>query len=100
VLSNDTEKALTEHEAKLDKAEVTTIREKITSLRELIAQSQSGEGVTGKGLKEKLDELQNASLNLFDQLYKARAAENSNQSGESEQKPDEAGEQKSEEKKP
>ena len=97
---NDTEKALTEHEAKLDKAEVTTIREKITSLRELIAQSQTGEGVTGKGLKEKLDELQNASLNLFDQLYKARAAENANPS-ESEQKPDEqAGEQKSEDKKP
>jgi molecular chaperone DnaK len=97
---NDTEKALTEHEAKLDKAEVTTIREKITSLRELIAQSQTGEGVTGKGLKEKLDELQNASLNLFDQLYKARAAENANPS-ESEQKPDEqADEQKSEDKKP
>jgi molecular chaperone DnaK len=97
---NDTEKALTEHEAKLDKAEVTTIREKITSLRELIAQSQTGEGVTGKGLKEKLDELQNASLNLFDQLYKARTAENSNQSGESEQKPDEQAGEKSEDKKP
>jgi len=94
---NDTEKALTEHEAKLDKAEVETIREKITNLREFIAKSQTGEGVTGKDLKEKLDELQNASLNLFDQLYKARTAENANQS---EPKPDESGEQKSEEKKP
>jgi molecular chaperone DnaK len=77
---NDTEKALKEFEEKLNKEEVEKIREKITGLRELVAKSQAGEsGVDAAGLKEKLDDLQNASLNLFDQMYKARAAESGNQ---------------------
>jgi len=80
---NDTEKALKDFEEKLDKAEVEKIREKITSLREIVAKSQAGEGVAATELKEKVDDLQNASLNLFDQMYKARSADNnSSQSGE------------------
>jgi molecular chaperone DnaK len=96
---NDTEKALKEFEEKLDKAEVEKIREKITSLREIVVKSQAGEGVPAKDLKEKVDDLQNASLNLFDQMYKARAADSqSNQSGEQQQQ--QPGEQSQEEKKP
>src|ERR1700761_1401464 len=71
---NDTEKALKEFEDKLDKTEADQIREKISSLREFVAKSQSGEGTaTAQELKEKTDELQTASLNLFDQMHRARA---------------------------
>jgi molecular chaperone DnaK len=71
---NDTEKALNEYADKLDKAEADSIREKIAALREFIAKSQSGEGTaTAADIKEKTDELQVASLNLFDKMHKARA---------------------------
>jgi molecular chaperone DnaK len=90
---NDTEKALKEFEDRLDKTEAEKIKEKIASMREFIAQSQSGEGTaTAEEIKEKTDDLQNASLTLFDQMHKARA-ENQNQSseqqseGEGEKKP-------------
>merc|ERR1712063_192876 len=67
---NDTEKALKEFEDRLDKAEAEKIKEKITSMREFISQSQSGEGTaTAAEIKEKTDELQNASLSLFDQMH-------------------------------
>jgi molecular chaperone DnaK len=71
---NDTEKALNEYSDKLDKTEADQIREKIASLREFVAKSQSGEGTaTAAEIKEKTDELQMASLNLFDKMHKARA---------------------------
>ncbi|KAI9795073.1 MAG: 70-kilodalton heat shock protein [Peltula sp. TS41687] len=73
---NDTEKALKEFEDKLDKTEADAIREKIASLREFITKSQAGEGTTTAAeLKEKTDDLQVASLNLFDKMHKARASE-------------------------
>jgi molecular chaperone DnaK len=76
---NDTEKALNEYADKLDKTEADGIREKIASLREFIAKSQSGDGTASAAeIKEKTDELQVASLNLFDKMHKARA-----ESGES-----------------
>jgi len=92
---NDTEKALREFEDRLDKAEAEKIKEKITALREIIAKNQSGEGsLTAAEMKEKTDDLQNASLTLFDKMHRARAEEPS-QSGE--QKPEG---QENEEKKP
>ncbi len=73
---NDTEKALKEFESKLDKSEADAIREKITAMREFIAKSQSGEGTTTAAeLKEKTDDLQTASLTLFDKMHRARAEE-------------------------
>ena len=70
---NDTEKALKEFEDKLDKAEAEQIREKITSLREFVAKCQAGEGVASADeLKQKTDELQTASLTLFDKMHRAR----------------------------
>ncbi|KAF2774406.1 heat shock protein 70 [Teratosphaeria nubilosa] len=70
---NDTEKALKEFEDRLDKEEAKSISEKITALREIIAKNQSGEGnLTAQELKEKTDELQTASLTLFDKMHRAR----------------------------
>lgn len=70
---NDTEKALTEFEDRLDKAEADQIKEKIASLREIVAKNQTGEGdISAEDLKAKVDELQNASLSLFDKMHKAR----------------------------
>lgn len=75
---NDTEKALKEFEEKIDKTEAQKITEKISQLREVIAKSQAGEGsVTAQELKNSTDDLQNASLTLFDQMHKARAESNS-----------------------
>lgn len=71
---NDTEKALNEFADRLDKSEADQIKEKITSLREFISKSQAGEGtLTAAEIKEKTDELQMASLNLFDKMHKARS---------------------------
>ncbi|KAK4970480.1 Hsp70 ATPase ssc1 [Elasticomyces elasticus] len=71
---NDTEKALKEFEDRLDKTEAEKIKEKIASLREFVAKNQSGEGTaTAAELKEKTDELQTASLTLFDKMHRAKA---------------------------
>ncbi|ROW05768.1 hypothetical protein VMCG_05262 [Cytospora schulzeri] len=71
---NDTEKALNEFADRLDKTEAEGIKEKITALREFISKSQAGEGtLTAAEIKEKTDDLQMASLNLFDKMHKARA---------------------------
>ncbi|KAJ1333524.1 molecular chaperone DnaK [Microdochium nivale] len=71
---NDTEKALNEFADKIDKTEADQIREKIASLRDFVAKSQSGENnATAEEIKEKTDELQNVSLNLFDKMHKARS---------------------------
>lgn len=76
---NDTEKALNEYADKLDKTEADQIKEKINSLREFISKSQAGEGtLSAAEIKEKTDDLQMASLNLFDKMHKARA-ESSNE---------------------
>jgi molecular chaperone DnaK len=91
---NDTEKALNEFADRLDKTEADAIREKIASLREFVAKSQSGETtVTAEELKEKTDELQVASLNLFDKMHKARSE---GQSSEGQQEAPKEGEQKKE----
>ncbi|KAL2158940.1 hypothetical protein VTH06DRAFT_2970 [Thermothelomyces fergusii] len=84
----DTEKALNEHADKLDKTEADKIREKLTALREFVAKTQSGEvTATAAEIKEKMDELQVASLNLFDKLHKAQTeAGEQSQSAEGEKK--------------
>jgi len=96
-VTNDTEKALKEFEDRIDKTEADAIREKITSLREFIAKSQSGEGeVSAEEMKTKTDELQQASLTLFDKMHKAKAEANnsSEQQQQGEQKQDGEGEKK------
>ena len=69
---NDTEKALKDFEDRLDKTEAESIKEKVASLRELVVKNQAGEGdLTAEQIKEKVDELQTASLTLFDKMHKA-----------------------------
>lgn len=98
-VTNDTEKALKEFEDRIDKAEADAIREKITAIREVIAKSQSGESeVSAEDMKTQTDELQQASLSLFDKMHKAKA-----EAGEGQQQEQQQGEQKQEgegEKKP
>ncbi len=73
---NDTEKALKDFADKIDKTEADQLKEKIGTLREFVAKNQAGEGTaTAAELKEKTDELQMASLNLFDKMHKARTEE-------------------------
>ncbi|KAK0924094.1 Hsp70 ATPase ssc1 [Friedmanniomyces endolithicus] len=97
---NDTEKALKEFEDKLDKSEAEKIKEKITEMREVIAKNQTGEGnLSAEELKAKTDELQNASLTLFDKMHRARNEASSQEAPASgEQQP--ADETKDGEKKP
>lgn len=97
---NDTEKALKEFEDRIDKAEADKIRETINGLREFIATNQTGEGTaTAEEIKAKTDELQTASLTLFDKMHRARQeAESSPKEGEqSSEQPKQDG---SDEKKP
>lgn len=97
---NDTEKALKEFEDRIDKAEADKIRETINGLREFIATNQTGEGTaTAEEIKAKTDELQTASLTLFDKMHRARQeAESSPKEGEqSSEQPKQEG---SDEKKP
>ena len=82
---NDTEKALNEFAERLDKTEADQIREKIALFASLSTKSQAGEGTaTAAEFKEKTDELQMASLNLFDKMHKARAESGESQSTSSE----------------
>jgi molecular chaperone DnaK len=80
---NDTEKALKDFEDKLDKTEAESIREKINSLREFVATNQTGEGTaTAAEIKEKTDELQVASLNLFDKMHRAKQDSQNTEGGQ------------------
>jgi molecular chaperone DnaK len=73
---NDTEKSLNEFGDKIDKTEADGIREKITALRGFIAKAQAGGDATPAAeIKTKLDELQVASLSLFDKMHRAKAAD-------------------------
>ena len=68
---NDTERSLKEFEEQLDKEEAEKIRTKIGELREVVAKAQSGEGAaTAAELKKATDEVQQASLSLFEKVYK------------------------------
>ncbi|SCV02800.1 LAMI_0H03092g1_1 [Lachancea mirantina] len=84
-LANDTESSLKEFEAKLDKAEAQKVKDQITSLREIVARVQSGEEVDAEDLKTKTDELQTASMKLFEQMYKNDSSSNAEGNGEPKQ---------------
>ena len=87
---NDTEKALKDYADKLDKTEADQIKEKIDKLREFVAKNQTGEGTaTAAELKEKTDELQMASLNLFDKMHRARSDEQTPPAGNAGETPQE-----------
>lgn len=67
----DTEKAITEFKDQLDSAEVDQLRSQITSLREVVVKAQAGDSSLGPNdIKTKSDSLQQASLKLFEMVYK------------------------------
>ena len=86
-LANDTENSLKEFEGKLDKAEAQKVKDQVASLKELVARVQAGEEVSSEDLKTKTDELQTASMKLFEQMYKNNQSGDANaNAGEGEKK--------------
>ncbi|RUS17963.1 heat shock protein 70 family [Endogone sp. FLAS-F59071] len=80
----DTEKAITDFKDQLDSAEVDKLRSQITSLREAVVKAQMGDSSLGsEDIKAKVDSLQQASLKLFEMVYKKRTAGNEAASGNS-----------------
>ncbi|KAL1915724.1 uncharacterized protein VTP21DRAFT_6483 [Calcarisporiella thermophila] len=74
---HDTEKAMNEFKEQLDSEEMNKIRKQIDELRGVVTQAQSGDGsLKPEEIKAKYGELQQASLKLFEMVYKKRASEN------------------------
>jgi len=69
-LCNDTENSLNEHKEKLSTEAVDKVKEHIERLREIVLKAQAGEEVVAEDLKAKTEELQNAAIDLFKDLYK------------------------------
>jgi molecular chaperone DnaK len=73
----DTEKAMNEFKDQLDATEKEKVTKLVTELRELAAKGQTGDAsITADGIREKINETQQASLGLFQKVYEKRAAEN------------------------
>ncbi|ODV86803.1 hypothetical protein CANARDRAFT_27191 [[Candida] arabinofermentans NRRL YB-2248] len=86
-LCNDTEKSLEEFKDKLDKIEVENVKKLIDDLRQVIVSVNSGETIEPTEIKEKFDSLQDASLKLFEKMYKDQQSnDNSSSSSSEEQK--------------
>ncbi|KAJ9072433.1 hypothetical protein DSO57_1027583 [Entomophthora muscae] len=84
---SDTEKHLTNFKDQLDADQVTKIKAQMSELREFASKVQSGDvKATGEEIKAKTGELQQASLKLFELVYKQRAAENSSNASDKEPK--------------
>jgi molecular chaperone DnaK len=67
----DIEKNLTQFAAQLDKTEEAKVRTTITELREVMKSSEEVEAI-----KSKLNELNQASMNLFSMVYQKKMNEN------------------------
>ncbi|KAI9229500.1 MAG: chaperone DnaK [Piptocephalis tieghemiana] len=81
---NDTEKAMNEHKEQLDAAEAEKIKTQISELRELLTKAQGGDAsIKGEDLKAKAGEVQQASLKLFELVYKNRAGTDNSSSSSS-----------------
>lgn len=77
-VTTETEKAMDEFKEQIDKAEAETLKQKIADLRAEAMKAQSGEAsLSPEELKAKIDDLQQSSLKLFEQVYKQRAANSS-----------------------
>ncbi|KAJ1742975.1 hypothetical protein LPJ78_001556, partial [Coemansia sp. RSA 989] len=71
---NDTEKNLEEFKEQLDKAEAEKIRAQLDELRQTLAKVNSGEAtLKADEIKQQAANVQQASLKLFEMVYKQRA---------------------------
>ncbi|ODN05197.1 Heat shock 70 kDa protein cognate 5 [Orchesella cincta] len=77
---HDIETKVTEYESQLPTEEVTKIRDLITKTREAIAKKDE---LSGEELKAATNELQQASLKVFELAYKKMASEREGSSGSS-----------------
>lgn len=69
---SSTEKSMGEFKDQLDKAEEEKIKALITELREMVAKKDTDTPPSAEELKEKYGEVQQASLKLFEMVYKAK----------------------------
>ncbi|KAJ2708860.1 hypothetical protein H4R19_004539, partial [Coemansia spiralis] len=80
----DTEKNLEEFKTQLDKEEGDKIRSQLDELRQTLAKVSAGETtLTAEEIKKQSGNVQQASLKLFEMVYKKRASENSSDSSSS-----------------
>ncbi|OAD77932.1 hypothetical protein PHYBLDRAFT_180049 [Phycomyces blakesleeanus NRRL 1555(-)] len=74
---HDTDKALEDFKDQLDASEAEGLRSQMQTIREEVAKAQAGDAsVQPDDLKAKIDSLQQASLKLFEMVYKKRAGQN------------------------
>lgn len=69
---HDTETKMEEYKSQLDQGDCENLKEKISKTREILANKDSA---TPESVKESTNELQQASLKLFEMAYKKMAAE-------------------------
>jgi molecular chaperone DnaK len=88
----DTEKAMKEFKDQLDKDEKEKVEKLVAELREIAAKGQAGDSsLTADGIREKINETQQASLGLFKKVYEKRASESTSEAsseGKEEEKKD------------
>jgi len=75
---HDTESKMKEFESQLPSEECQQLRDKIATVREMLAKKDE---ISGEQIKTATQELQQQSLKLFEVAYKKMAAERSGQSG-------------------
>ncbi|CAG8459968.1 942_t:CDS:2 [Acaulospora colombiana] len=79
---SDIEKSMNEFKEQLDQTEAANIKSRIQSLQELLTKVQSGESIKVDEINKEINELQNASLKLFEMVYKKKEAENRSSGGD------------------
>ena len=85
----DTEKAMAEFKDQLDATEKEKVSKLVAELRDIAVKGQAGDGaVTADGIREKINETQQASLGLFQKVYEQRNAENAAAEEKKEEKTD------------
>lgn len=86
-LMYETEKNMNEYKDQLTNEDTGSIKEKIQELRQMVNQANEGDGkVTPEELKTKTEELKQASLKMFEVVYKNRMNQQQNNSGSEEEK--------------
>ncbi|KAL0578933.1 Hsp70 ATPase ssc1 [Marasmius crinis-equi] len=86
---SDTEKAMNEFKEQIDATEKEKVTKLVTELREVAVKGQAADAsVTADAIREKINEVQQASLGLFQKVYEKRNAEGQNAEKPSEPEPE------------
>ncbi|KAH9926100.1 heat shock protein [Fomitopsis serialis] len=88
-ICSDTEKAMNEFKEQLDAAEKEKVEKLVAELREVAVKGQAGDTtVSADGIREKINETQQASLGLFQKVYEKRNQEAANEAKPEDSKPE------------